>query len=132
MAADEVEPEELQQAIARVREAQQSGWEPTETDQRSLGEVLWTLGSYVDLSGEFNAYCFEIWQHGLEVMTDVRIINRAVREVFDAALAADLTDPMRMLVTAASPWEPRPESNDSAPWRKLGWSLVKREFMPLF
>ena len=109
MAAEE-EPEELQLAIARVREAQESGWEPTETDQRSLGEILWTLGSYVDLSGEFNAYCYELWQHGQEVMTDVRIITSSVREVFDAALAADLTDPMRLLVTAARPWEPRPRS----------------------
>src|SRR3954454_23137826 len=79
----DTEPAELQQAIAQVRAAQAGGWEPTEADQRALGEVLWTLSSYVDLSGEFNAYCYEIWQHGLEVMTDVRIIQRSVREVFD-------------------------------------------------
>jgi hypothetical protein len=126
----EEEPAELQEAIEQVRLALDGGWEPTETDQRALGEVLWTLSSYVDLSGEFNAYCYEIWQHGLEVMTDVAIIHRSVREVFDAALAADLTDPIRQLVTAAAPWEPRPHSNDESPWRKLGWSLVKSEFMP--
>lgn len=127
----EEEPAELQEAIKQVRLALDDGWEPTETDQRALGEVLWTLSSYVDLSGEFNAYCYEIWQHGLEVMTDVGIIRRSVREVFDAALAADLTDPIRQLVTAASTWDPRPRSNDASPWRALGWSLVKSEFLPL-
>jgi hypothetical protein len=123
------EPPELQAASAQVRAALQAGWEPTDTDQYWLGQVYYTLGTYLDLSGEWTTGHFEVWQQGLEMYSDVGKIRAAVSGSFARALAADLSPVVRNLLRTASTWEPIPLSQD-IPWRRLAWSLVSDEFNP--
>lgn len=123
------EPQELQAASAQVRAALKDGWQPTDTDQYWLGQVYYTLGTYLDLNGEWTAAHFEVWQHGLELYSDVGEIITIVSSTFTQALAADLSPVIRTLLETASTWEPIPHSQDT-PWRTLAWSLVTDKFNP--
>jgi hypothetical protein len=123
------EPAELQAACAQVRSALKDGWEPSDTDQHWLGQIYYTLGTYLDLDGEWTAGHFEVWQHGLEMHSDVGEIITLVNQAFANALVADLSPVIRTLLEVASGWEPVPVSYDS-PWRKFAWSLVSDEHNP--
>jgi hypothetical protein len=123
------EPPELQAASAQVRAALHAGWEASDTDQYWLGQVYYTLNSYLDLNGEWTAAHFEVWQHGLEMYSDVGEIITAVSTTFSKALAADLSPVIRTLLETAATWEPIPQSHDT-PWRRLAWSLVSERFNP--
>lgn len=123
------EPPELQAATAQVRAALKEGWTPTDTDQYWLGQVYYALGSYLDLNGEWTAAHFEVWQHGLDMYSDVSDIFAVVFKAFAQALAADLSPVIRTLLEVASTWEPIPVSHDS-PWRTAAWSLVSEEHNP--
>ncbi|WBQ02560.1 hypothetical protein [Kribbella sp. CA-293567] len=123
------EPPELTAARLQVQSALREGWEPTGTDQYWLGQVCYALHSYLDLNGEWTAAHFEIWQHGLDMYSDVGQIITVVSRAFTDALAADLSPVVRTLLEVASTWEPTPVSADS-PWRQLAWSLVPDEHDP--
>ncbi|NEA36762.1 hypothetical protein [Streptomyces sp. SID13031] len=124
-----VEPPELQTATTLLLAAVKAGWQPTDTDQHWLGQVVYTCGTYLNLDGEWTAGHFDVYQHGVEIESDIADIYLVVTTAFTQALAADLSPPVRTLLQLAADWEPQPHS-DWTPWKQAAWSLIPDEHNP--
>lgn len=112
------EPLELRVASGELSRAVKRGFVLTDKDEWHLGQVLVALGSYIDMKGEWTTAHFEVWQHGLDMYSDVPTIRRVVDTAFERAFAAELSPLVRDLLTEARKWEPQPESHQT-PWKNV-------------
>jgi len=117
------EPLELRVASGELTRAVKRGLVLTGTDEWHLGQVLVALGSYLDMKGEWTTAHFEVWQHGLDMYSDVPTINSVVDTAFDRAFAAELSPPVRDLLAEARKWEPQPESH-MTPWKNAALGVL--------